>query len=81
MEEVGSGELAEMVAAVLCSDKVAEGLREWLKKYLSDREREERLVRSRTWAGLCFDHPEVEARLQVLLGLRRKEEEGEWRII
>ncbi|KAF4634544.1 hypothetical protein G7Y89_g3567 [Cudoniella acicularis] len=81
MDEVGTQEMTDIVAAILCSDKVAEGLKEWLKKHLGDREREWKLMGSRSWTGLVFDHPEVEARLQVLLGIRRKEEEGDYRIL
>ncbi|KAG9232157.1 hypothetical protein BJ875DRAFT_486364 [Amylocarpus encephaloides] len=91
--EVGSWEeMVGICVLVLCSEKVEEKLKEWLKGYLKGEggkdggkgkvgERVVGLLGSRAWADTMGGRPEVETRLLVLLGLRGKEEEGEYRII
>lgn len=69
----------------MCSERVDEKLKEWLKSYIKHGgergDRLPRLLQSRAWEMAIGDRPEAETRLLVLMGVRRKEEEGEYRIL
>ncbi|TVY31339.1 hypothetical protein LSUB1_G009026, partial [Lachnellula subtilissima] len=69
--EIDPFEMSEICATILCSDKVDDKLKDWLKKYmLKVPDRIEELDRSQKWAELNEELPEVRARLAELLGLK-----------
>lgn len=77
--DVQAEDLCDIVTTVMMSDGVSDGLKEWLKKYLTPAQRLERLFYNEAYAELMLDHPEVETKLEILLGVRRKEEEGKYK--
>ncbi|RDL39449.1 uncharacterized protein BP5553_03789 [Venustampulla echinocandica] len=77
--DVQAEDLCDIVTTVMMSDGVGDGLKEWLKKYLTPGQRLERLFYHESYAELMLDHPEVETKLEILLGVRRKEDDGKYK--
>ena len=80
--EIDPHEMSEICATILCSDKVDDKLKEWLKKYLLKvPERIEVLGCSQKWAELNSEMPEVQARLAELLGMKQPPVDENHRIL
>jgi hypothetical protein len=78
----------QIVVMVLMSEKVDGGLKEWLKKHLKGggkeelgRRRQNALGGCKDWEKMMDKKPEVGMRLMVLLDLRSKDDDGEYRIV
>jgi hypothetical protein len=80
--EIDPFEMSEICATILCSDKVNDKLKEWLKKYmLKVPERIDVLGCSQKWAELHSEMPEVAARLAELLGMKQPPVDENHRIL
>jgi hypothetical protein len=74
--------LCEICATVLCSDRVDDKLKDWLKEYMTKvPERQVYLGDSQEWQEMRVEMPEVEARLRELLGLKQPVDEKDHRIM
>jgi hypothetical protein len=68
--DVDDEELSLIIALILLSGKVNDGLRKWLANYLKDGDRISYLEGSRSFQGVIDEKPELYPELQRLLGLR-----------
>ncbi|EPE33014.1 hypothetical protein GLAREA_06026 [Glarea lozoyensis ATCC 20868] len=86
--EIPVEELCQICVAIFCSEKVEEKLKEWLKTHMKGagnealgRRRQALLGGCKKWVELMDKKPEVGTRLEVLLDLRVKDDEGGYRIL
>jgi hypothetical protein len=85
--EIGSKEMVQIVVMVLMSEKVDNGLKEWLKNHFKGAGNEKlgamrqlALAGCKDWLKVVDQKPEVENRLMVLLDFRVKDDEAGYRI-
>ena len=86
--EIPAHDMAQICVIIFCSEKVEDKLKEWLKAHLKgtgDKKlglgRQDLLGNSKAWNELMDKKPEVGTRLLVLLDIRVKDDEGEFRIL
>lgn len=80
--EIDPYEMSEICALILCSDKVDDKLKDWLKKYMCKvPDRIVELDRSQKWMELNEELPEVRARLLELMGLKPPVDDETYRIL
>lgn len=81
---ISAYEMSEICMTVLCSDKVDDKLKDWLKEYLDPEKYPERvadLSYSDAFMAMAQDYPEVQVRLQELLGLKKAPKEDNHRVL
>lgn len=67
-------ELTRICGAITMSGRVDRGLEIWLKKFIQETEALCLLQRSQSFRALLYNHPEVEARLEKIMGWREEDE-------
>jgi hypothetical protein len=68
--DIDADELSLIIALILLSGKVDDGLRKWLTNYLKDGDRISYLDRSHSFQEVIDEKPELYPEIQRLLGLR-----------
>ena len=78
---ISGSDLTDICGITMLSGKVDDGLKGWLKKFLTSHNRFYLLERYPTYAERVANHPELHTRLEEMLGLRDRQNDEGFRIL